>query len=60
MINRGMKKATREPNSLNSLKPSKVNRQVWLLLKVMLVPLVEELSPLIGMGIAMPVGEKDH
>lgn len=37
MIMRGMKKAAREPYNLNSLKPSKVNRQVWLLLKVMLV-----------------------
>lgn len=60
MIMRGMKKAAREPYSLNSPKPSKVNRQVWLLLKVMLIPWFGLLSPLMGMGMAIPVGEKDH
>lgn len=58
MIMRGMKKAAREPYSLNFPKPSKVNRQVWLLLNIMFVPLFEEFSPLIGMGMAIPVEEK--
>ena len=37
MIIRGMKKATREPNMMNSRKLSVFNRQVWLLLKVTLL-----------------------
>ena len=53
MMVKGMKKAAREPNMMNSRKLSGFNRQVWLLLKVALFGMFPR--PLMGIGIAIPV-----